>query len=364
MTAELFADRIERVDGGVVVPKRAHDGRRAEGVLRADGSFVEASRSWIRANVASDPPALAADEPVAALAGRHLFGGHLRGHFGHFIVESTARLWALDELGGRIDGIVFLPYREGGERMDRLLQAKLPFFALMGVTVPIHLPQTAVRVESLDVADLGFGWKERYAGSPRYRGFMRERLGAGVAAEGAADLYVSRAGLMAKRGGVLGEQVIEANLARAGYEIFRPEKHPLEVQIARYKAARRIVALDGSALHLAAFFVAPGARVAIVLRRSKANFADYRLQYRSFAGIEPDRIEVIRRDWVSGARGRVDYASVGELDFAALFARLAAAGYLPAGFRPDLPDAAAVAAMAAAFAERRGEALIPLQAGA
>lgn len=364
MPNDLFPDRIERVDGGVVVPERSHDARHAEGVLRADGSYVEASRAWIRPRVCSQPPALSPDEEVVDLPGRHLFAGHLRGHFGHFIVESTARLWALDELGGAIDSILYLPYRGQMRGMARCLSDNRRFFELMGVDVPVNVHPTPLRVETVHVPDLGFGWLQRYAGSPRYRRFMRDRLGAAIAPEGAPDLYVSRAGLMAKRGGILGETVIEDNLRRAGYEIFRPEKHTLDLQIARYKAARRIVALDGSALHLAASFVPEGGRVAIILRRSRANVGDYRLQYLNFAKIDPDCIDVVRRDWVSEERNRVDYASVGELDFAALFVRLAGAGYLPAGFRPDLPDAAGIAAMAADFAERRGERLAPREAGA
>lgn len=364
MPNDLFPDRIERVDGGFVVPERPHDAHHAEGVLRADRSYVEASRAWIRPRVCSQPPTLAPDEVVVDLPGRHLFAGHLRGHFGHFIVESTARLWALDELGGLIDSILYLPYRGQMKGMARCLADNRRFFELMGVEVPVDVHPTPLRVETVHVPDLGFGWLQRYAGSPRYRRFMRDRLGAAIAPEGAPDLYVSRAGLIAKRGGILGEAVIEDNLRRAGYEIFRPEKHPLDTQIARYKAARRIVALDGSALHLAASFVPEGGRVAIVLRRSRANVGDYQLQYRSFAGIESDCIDVVRRDWVSEDRNRVDYASVGELDFAALFARLAAAGYLPPGFRPELPDATAIAAMATSFAQRRGARLAPLPARA
>jgi hypothetical protein len=183
---------------------------------------------------------------------------------------------------------------------------------------------------------------------------MQGRLRAAVAPEGGKKLYISRARLAAQRGGILGETVIEENLARAGYEVFHPEKHPIDVQIARYRAAERIVALDGSALHLAAYVTDPGTRVAMILRRSKALAGDYQLQFRAFCDVALDVINVVRTDWVSGGSNRVDFRSVGEIDFAALFQSLAAEGYVTKSFRPRLPDAAAMSAMLADFAARRG----------
>ncbi|MGB7261605.1 MAG: glycosyltransferase family 61 protein [Albidovulum sp.] len=350
-----FHGAILKIQGAILVPEREHDTRHASGVLLADRTYCEMSRGWIRAGKSMPEPVLSDDEPIEKLAGRHLFAGHMRGHFGHFLVESTARLWALDALPGQIDSVLYLPYRGAVAQTRRAMAGLEQFFRLLGVDVPVQTFGAAQDVEELYVPELGFGWRERYAGSPLYRRFMRERLGRGIAPEGSADLYISRARLPSQRGGILGETVIEENLARQGYEIFHPEKHPLEVQIARYKAARRIVALDGSALHLAAFFIKTGGSVAIVLRRSKANVADYVLQYRSFCEITPDVIDVIRQDWISGDAKRVDFRSVGDLDFAELFLRLAALGYVEKNFQPDLPDKAEVERMLKEFSERRSE---------
>jgi hypothetical protein len=80
------------------------------------------------------------------------------------------------------------------------------------------------------------------------------------------------------------------------------------------------------------------------------------LQYRSFCGVTPDVIDVIAHDWVSERARRVDFRSVGELDFASLFSRLAALGYLSPGFSPRLPTEAEIAALRDDFAKRRREA--------
>ncbi|MEZ5777527.1 MAG: glycosyltransferase 61 family protein [Paracoccaceae bacterium] len=350
-----FRGAVLKVRGAIVVPERDHDTRLASGVLLADRSYCEMSRAWIRAMKSTPEPILAADETIEKLPGRHLFAGHMRGHFGHFLVESTARLWAMEALGDRIDSILYLPYRGHVTQTRRAMAGHKEFFRLLGLDVPIQTFGTAIEVEELYVPELGFGWLERYAGSPLYRRFMRERLGAGIAAQGSAKLYVSRSRLPSQRGGVLGETVIEENLARQGYEVFHPEKHSLEEQIARYKAARQIVALDGSALHLAAYFLREKGKVAIILRRSKANAADYVLQYRSFCGVTPDVVDVIRKDWISGEAGRVDFRSVGELDFAKLFGSLAQFGYIDKGFKPELPTKGAIARMLKEFSERRSE---------
>ena len=354
-TTGPFRGAILHLHQALVVPEREHDVKLASGVLRSDGEYEDLSRAWIRAGKSTPIPTLSADEPVTNLPGAHLFAGHFRGHFGHFLVESTARLWALDHLKGKIDSILYLPYRGTLGPVERAIESHDSFFRLLGIDTPIRTYATALRVEQLHLPELGFGWSDRYAGSPAYRAFMQGRLGGAVTADGGAHLYISRAQLNAQRGGILGETVIEENLARAGYDIFHPERHPLEVQIARYKAARSIVALDGSALHLAAYVVRPATRVAIILRRSKANVADYALQYRSFCGIDPDVVDVIRRDWVAGAADRIDFRSVGELDFTALFNRLKSLGVLAKSFRPDVPDDTEIRAMLDRFGERRGE---------
>jgi capsular polysaccharide biosynthesis protein len=352
--APPFAGAIEHLHRALVLPEREGDLKLASGVLRADGSHAEMSRAWVRARKSTPAPSLLPDEVVTDLPGRHLFAGHFRGHFGHFLVESTARLWALDHLGVKLDSILYLPYRGDHRGTRRAIAGQRAFFDLLGITVPVTAHAGALRVEELYLPELGFGWLDRYAGSPAYRDFMCSRLSAAAPAEGGEKLYISRARLPALRGGILGETVIEENLSRAGFEVFHPERHPLATQIARYKAAREIVALDGSALHLAAYVVAPGTRVSMILRRSSANVADYLLQYRAFAGIQPAVIDAIRCDWVSGGATRADYRSVGEVDFKALFARLAALGHLPSGFSPDLPDEGEIAAMLVAQEDRRG----------
>lgn len=353
--AAPFTGEILRLAQARVVPEREWDAPLASGVLHADGRWCEVSKAWIRARKSSPAPRLLSQDQERDLPGTHLFAGHFRGHFGHFLVESTSRLWALDHIPDRLDSILYLPYRGAVGAIERAIAGHEAFFRLLGIEAPVRTFSGVLRVERLYVPELGFGWLDRYAGSPAYRAFMQGRLSAAAPALGGERLYISRARLNAQRGGVLGETVIEHNLARLGFEIFHPEKHPLEVQLARYKAARQIVALDGSALHLAAYVFRPGGRVAMILRRSRANVGDYDLQFRSFCGVKPDVIDAIRHDWVAGEAARVDFRSVGELDFRMLFDRLKALGHVPQDFHPELPTTAEVRTMLEAFQDKRGQ---------
>ena len=348
------AGQILMLRGALILPERDHDTPLGSGVLQADGSWCELSKAWIRQRKSTPAPTLHPHEDLTDLPGAHLFAGHFRRHFGHFLVESTARLWALDYIKEPLASIIYLPYRGTVAPIERAIEAQAPFFRLLGINTLVKTYGGVLRVERLYVPELGFGWSELYAGTPAYRAFMQGRLNAAVAAEGSDRLYISRARLNAQRGGILGEVVLEENLARQGYEIFHPEKHPLEVQIARYKAARQIVALDGSALHLTAYVLRPASQVAMILRRSRANTADYDRQFRAFCGVAPDVIDVVRRDWVAEGNTRVDFRSIGELDFKALFETLAALGYVAQDFRPDLPSEADTRFMLAAYEAKRG----------
>jgi len=345
-----FAGTILHLPQAFVIPERDNDAKFATGVLTSDGSWCALSQVWIRARQSTRAPTLQPGEPIEELPGRHLFAGHFRPHFGHFLVECTARLWAIDHVPA-VDSILYIPYRGDPSRG---VVSHQDIFRLLGIEAPVRIWPGAVRVEDLVVPELGFGWGDRYAGSPAYRAFMQGRL-AHVAPEGSERLYISRAKLLAKRGGVLGESVIETAMERAGFEVFYPELHPVAVQIARYKAARQIVGLDGSALHLAGFVVRPETKVTMILRRSRANISGYRLQFQGFAGIALTGIDAVRTDWVSGEADRVDYQSVGELDFAHLFDRLRALGHLPQNLHPDIPTQPEITAMLDALAARRSK---------
>lgn len=84
--------------------------RRAAGLFDADGTFLREGHCWRYASgpITLEPEFPQMDTPPERLEGRWLFGGLFYGHFGHFLCETTSRLWALDKVGP-IAGIVFYP---------------------------------------------------------------------------------------------------------------------------------------------------------------------------------------------------------------------------------------------------------------
>jgi hypothetical protein len=203
------------------------------------------------------------------------------------------------------------------------------FMELMGITLPIRIIARPTRVELLEVPGQGFGIGKLAQGTAPFRQFVQARFARAVPPEGARRLYISRSELGAVRGGILEETRLEQYLAACGYEIFHPQKHPMPVQIARYKAAEQIVALDGSALHLVAMVAGATQTVAIIKRRDSGATDSIVRHLHRFSGREPLVINAILQDWVRSDRSRADRFSFGELDFEVLGQALGKAGLVP-----------------------------------
>lgn len=326
-----WSTRLRPVPGALVVPPSVPDMVQPMGIFDAGGGYVHEGVLWRGRRLMVEPEIR--PEPVADLPGRWIWGGVLLNHFGHFLVESTPRLWALDAVEGPVDGILFTVKRETIEEAGalKLQPFQRLFFDLLGIDVPIRILAQPTRVERLEVPGQGFGLGPISAGTAPFRAFFATRFARNVAPQGAEKLYISRSALGAARGGVLGEDRIEAALSAAGYEIFHPQKHSLESQIAHYKAARQVVALDGSALHMVAMVGRRDQQVAMIRRRVSDVSDSIVTHLTAFTGRAPQVIDVIEQDWVRSDRKRADRHSVGQLDLPALGRALVAGGFLPEG---------------------------------
>ena len=313
--------------------------RRAAGLFDAQSKLIPEGHCWRYPGnpitVAPVPPAETGR--LERLAGRWLFGGIFYGHFGHFLVESTARLWAAD-LVEDLTGIVFYPKQKMSHER-RLYRHMTPFFDACGLDhLAIRAPQSPVLIDELLTPPPGFGMNEMMAGSPEYRDWARMRLGRDIAPAGAENIYVSRARLPSKRGSILLEERLERLMEAAGYSVFHPQEAPLAQQIAQWKAARRIVGLDGSALHLAALVAQPGAQVALINRGPSQNIEDYIRQFRRFAAIDPVKIEALDGYYHPAGRRVIKRETYATLDFPATGGALAKAGLIASAKGWATPD--------------------------
>ncbi|MEL7257856.1 MAG: glycosyltransferase 61 family protein, partial [Pseudomonadota bacterium] len=259
--------RIERVRNALVVPVQ-RGGRLPNGVFRSNGTFCEHSRTLLSQSRFTDLPDRPDRRGLMRISGRHLYGGVMRDHFGHFLLESLGRLWAFDHIDDPVDGVLFSPRRSRERLASFNPKYESIFDALAGEAAPLVISEPVV-VEELLLPSPGFGHQAWITGTAQFRVAVRTRLGVVFPEEGVKDIYLSRTRLQGSEKAVDKEHRIERLMAGAGYEIFHPQEHDVATQIARYRAARRIVGPDGSALHLAAFAAHPEARVAVIQRRHR-----------------------------------------------------------------------------------------------
>ena len=322
MPEQGWSGGIERLEKAVVVPPLENGLVQQTGVLTAKGAPVPGGALWRNGRALTPPPEMP-EGKIATRKGTWLWGGVLWMHFGHFMVESLARLWALEEVGEEIDGILFVPKRprNGSEVLDY----QRALVAAMGTDKPLVCVEAPERVERLIVPGQGFGLGAMVGGTDAFRAAVSRRFGRDIPAEGPEKLYISRSLLPSGRGNLIGEAELEAHLAADGYTIYHPEKHDIRHQIATYKAARKVVAAEGSALHLFAMVGNAEAEVAMIVRRPSGATRNIETHIAAFTGRSPVVISQLTRSWKP--RGPAKPRKwMGELDMPALRDALVEAG--------------------------------------
>lgn len=283
--------RIRIVRKAVVVP---HNGESdlAHGVFDASGTFAPMSRARLSRNRMSGVPKFLA--PTKRLKGTFIYAGFGHRHFGHFLIESLGRLWALDRVAEQVDGIV-LPSRLNMP-VEESLDGKLSsVVARFGDGLLIHLIRDPTRVDRLILPSAGFGHETWLSGTPLYRAYIAKRIAA-VPADGPEKLYLTRTRLKTTDQVVDREVEIEDMMREAGYFIFSPERYPIDTQIGMIKDARQIVGADGSAFHLVPFAMRKDADAAIFLRRNRPEMLPLLgRQMQAFCGITPTQIDARQR---------------------------------------------------------------------
>lgn len=310
-------------ENAIVVPpaqnaKGSYNGK--SGVFDSEGNFLEASITKTLNRDKHARPDLPPLDDIPFIEGTHAFGGIFFGHFGHFITESTGRLWVLGEPELQIDKMLYVPKEH--VLAARAFTEKERLLAALGIQANIGVISEPTRVERLVVADSGFGLDDILIdGSDRYVAFMKDAMQRQVEPNGGELLYISRRDLPIDRGTILAEDLLEEFLAAEGYELFQPQKFPIEEQIARYRAARKIISVDASPLHLYAFVANDAQKVSIIKRRSMNAVGPIVRHIRAFSNPQLNVVETLQADYVK-PRGRIGRSSWGEIDFVALAQQL------------------------------------------
>ncbi|HIE55979.1 MAG TPA: DUF563 domain-containing protein, partial [Chromatiaceae bacterium] len=227
------------------------------GIYDARGRLVAASLHQRRNKyfTAATPWELIQPRNAPILHGRHLYLGWFFDHYGHFILESLSRCWALAEAGS-VDGYLFHrpeTHRKAPAQLLRLLE-------LLGI------PQEKVRF-----IDSTTRFEELLVPSQQAvlaRGISRETLDLytrmafrawkqGGERRHNRSLYLSRRFLGSDMRQAANEWMLERSFRNEGYQVLHPHYMDGIDQLSIYYKAKRFAGLDGSGLHNILFAEAP-----------------------------------------------------------------------------------------------------------
>ena len=333
----MFRNRIFIVENAIVVPADRKGG--AFGVLAADGTFIDASTEYVRNFGAVRRPDLAdIPGPIPTVSGTYLYAGWMKRHFGHFMIESISRFWAISASGLDVDGVAFAAFAPRTIWQSRRTFRKPLDFFLNGLTdLPVTQP---TRFERLIVADPAIGLNDRLVGSPMMREFLASLPLPAPSPDLPGKIYLTRSQLGPNKGTILGESHLEDLLVRQGYVPVALEQHPFEEQIRFIRSADAIISQDGTPMHMAAYFANGTARCAMIARRPGIEFERIAAQFEMLQGRPLEAIDLVEEIWVDVSKRRNVDSGMSLVGFAKLGKRLKECGFIDtdAGF-DDLPPA-------------------------
>lgn len=206
-----------------------------------------------------------------------LFGGYLRTHYGHFLIDCMSRLWARDRFPDL--PILFTsdwPTPEQPAFSKEILSALGLTSRLLQVDEPtlfrdVIIPGTAFeyRWKVFAIAD-----EPHLAAGKKLGGGRTWPLPVYLTRSGLPDEVEIKAGTLQRMRKADGELELEAELFRRGFEIVMPETLPLADQISLFREAPAVVGTTSSAFHTSLFSRAPDLRLAF-LSWGKGNENDW-----------------------------------------------------------------------------------------
>ncbi|MFV0293268.1 MAG: glycosyltransferase family 61 protein [Paracoccus sp. (in: a-proteobacteria)] len=307
------------LENGIYVPstRRRREWKLNGGILTSDGIQPTAASCWHSSNtLAAEPPTISDIPPAGPSDPRTaVFLGHYSSMFGHFLLESTARLWWLRKAGSTADVALMLKAKATS---SSVIEAKMQEFAeLCGIKLPPFVwPDQATTFHKLVVPPQGSGGLEMALAAPEHRQMIIKRFASSIDPQGGAKIYISRSRLPGTHGTLIEEARLEKLLHAEGYEIFHPQEYSFQEQLARYKAAELILGVDGSAFHAVALVAAIGRkRISVIQRRITLEAYVQAEQLRRFGAADVMVIPGDKTSWSPAGIRRAALSMYGTLNF-------------------------------------------------
>lgn len=211
------------------------------GVFDADGSYIERTALERRSGEVGAPaPREIFPAPRPAGDRGAIYGGTLYFHFGHFLLESLARLWhAADEPNMPVvwagshswEGKEFEPWQ-------------LEILQILGVRNELRILSAPETFERLVIPDVGYRYDDWF--HPQHAEFLGRYVG--PPQETGRKIWLSRTGMS---NGVkdVNAPAVERRLAAEGWAITYPERSSVRAQLDEISRASVIAGEEGSAFH-------------------------------------------------------------------------------------------------------------------
>jgi hypothetical protein len=343
----------------MVQPDGLEGGERFDGgVYYSDGKVCDLG---LQIKPAKNVPLPVGPADLLHVEGHHVFGGLLQNlHFGHFLVESLARLWAFDHLENSYRSVIY-NLRVPGEKVaafaSEMLEMLVPEANVRIVRAPTEFEMLAVPQELVQ-PESGFMY-----GHPMIR-TMCNRLRFHHPAGGPKKIYLSRARLPKEGGGILGDHLIDEYLKEEGYTILYPETMTVREQVEVYLSAEHLIFAEGSAIHLYALVATPKQRAFVIYRRR--GWMPFAWQMRTFGGPVLQGNSCVEKLWEpeSTKQNKAWANSVAKavLNFGMLSNQLFEAGFIARAPWPEPETAALQAELAAVEMEKPNRKYILIRA--
>ena len=205
------------------------------GVISKTGKVERSSLLYRNFSQIVFPPE-APPAATATIGDQAIYGGFIFNHFGHFILESLARLWVCQTLLD--EQIVFTS-------SEALTNWQLEIFDILGLLDRIRILREPTVCRKLTIPNVGY----------RIQDYMHpdhaEFLGCSAPKEEkeiTRPLWLSRAALPAQDR-IEGEKELESVLLKSGWNVVHPEALPVSRQLALIESASIVAGVEGSALH-------------------------------------------------------------------------------------------------------------------
>lgn len=193
-----------------------------------------------------DPASIQVPRAIPRLHRPVVYAGHLKRHWGGFLLQGISRLWPLPEIDALADAGLLGANWEAPttDSYDRCLH-----YANIGRERFVSPKQTVILSEVFVPHPSFAQWSQAYSRHFALPERVAEQICGSTRRVTDQPVYFSRSRLSDKKQWIRGEEVLEEMLRNEGVRIVHPETMPFEEQVKIVNQHRTFIGCIGSAFH-------------------------------------------------------------------------------------------------------------------